>query len=154
MRAFCLAAALAVSAFATPAMAATVTVDFSPALLDASGQPQQDCDHVDRTNPRDVVCDKFVALTLGRLAATAVDQPDPALKLSEMKEHGDLALRIRKTLLDFHSTQGKLELDTRDIELIKDSIAKMATPQAGVRAGLAPSLVAQAVELLSPPATK
>lgn len=135
---FTLAAALL---SATPSLASGIVIDFSTPITDAAGKPVQDCDHVDFTDPKNPTCDKYVALTLGRLAAGAVDQPEQGLKAGDLVIRGQLATRIRKALLDFHSTQGKVELDQRDVDLIKDQIAKMR---------LSPSVVAQAFELLAP----
>ncbi len=129
------------AALSEPALA--TEIDMSTILIGPNGQAQQDCDHIvdDIKSPDYGKCDKNVTLTLGRLAAAAVDQPDQGLKPADIVIRGSLARKIRKGL----TVSGKwmLDLDPRDIDLIKEQIAKMR---------LNPSVLDQAFDLLSPPA--
>lgn len=118
-------------------------VDMSAVLMAPDGRAQQDCDHVvdDVKSPDYGKCDRYVTLTLGRLAAGAVDQPEQGLKPADIVIRGSLARKIRKAL----TITGKwtVDLDPRDIDLIKDQISKMR---------LNPSVITQAYDLLMPPA--
>lgn len=129
------------SALIAPALA--VEIDMSTILMGANGQAQQDCDHVidDIKSPDYGKCDKYVTLTLGRLAAGAVDQPEQGLKPADIVIRGSLARKIRKAW----TVSGKwtLDLDPRDVDLIRDQIAKTR---------LNPSVMTQAFDLLNPPA--
>ena len=129
------------TALSTPALA--IEIDMSTVLMGANGQAQQDCDHVvdDIKSPDYGKCDKYVTLTLGRLAAGAVDQPDQGLKPADIVIRGSLARKIRKALTV--SNKWTVDLDPRDIDLIKEQIAKTR---------LNPSVLDQAFELLMPPA--
>lgn len=118
------------------APAFAVEIDFKPAILDAAEKPAQDCDHINQDDPKNPFCDKMVPLTLGRLAAAAVDQYEANLKPADIVARGSLARRIRKSL----GATGKLDLDPRDIDLIKDQLTKMH---------IAPSYFEQANEALS-----
>jgi hypothetical protein len=135
-------AAIAIAAaalFVTPAVA--IEINLMVPLTDQAGTPQQDCDHVDTTKQ---VCDKYVTLTLGRLAAAAVDLIDPSLKPSEIRQHGDLVLKIRRVMLS-PAAHGKADLTPAELDMIEAQIPKLR---------VAPSTVSQAVELLHPPVTK
>lgn len=136
--------ALATFAFA-PAYAADIEIDMMTVLKAADGTPMPDCDHFNQDNPQAPFCDKTVPLTLGRLAAAAVDQIEPNLKPDEIVSRGHLVREIRNAIAPLSPTKGKLRLDPRDIDLIKTQIAKMR---------LSPSTVMQAYEMLPPPATK
>jgi hypothetical protein len=130
----------------TASVASEIQIDFTTQLTGPNGQTQQDCDHVNDTNPQSPFCDKFVPLTLGRLAAAALDQIEPNLKPEDIVERGSLARRIRASLSPLSATHGKLGLDPRDIDLIKTQLAKMREN---------PSIIDQAYDLLAPPpATK
>jgi hypothetical protein len=138
-------AAIAIAAVlaASIAPAHAVEIDMSHVLLAPDGKSQQDCDHVveDAKSPDYGKCDRYVNLTLGRLAAGAVDQPEQGMKPADIVIRGSLARRIRGAL----TVSGKwtVDLDPRDVDLIKDQIAKMR---------LNPSVITQAYDLLSPPA--
>ena len=143
------AVARAAIVFATVVLASSssmaAVIDLSRPLTDASGNPVQDCDHVSVRPPAAPACDKFVTLTLGRLAAGAVDQPQQNLKPADIIQRGELAIRIRRAMLNFHSTQGKLDISPSDLDLIREQIVKLHIP---------PSEVAQAYEMLVlPPVT-
>jgi hypothetical protein len=129
------------AALSEPALA--VEIDMSTILIGANGQAQQDCDHVidDIKSPDYGKCDRYVTLTLGRLAAGAVDQPEQGLKPADIVIRGSLARKIRKA----YTVSGKwtLDLDPRDVDLIKEQIAKTR---------LNPSVLDQAFDLLMPPA--
>lgn len=125
-----------------PAFAIETQVDFTVQLMGPNNQAQQDCDHVNDADPKNPFCDKLVPLTLGRLAAAALDQVEPNLKPADIVERGSLARRIRDSLQVLSATHGKLSLDQRDVDLIKDQLAKMRE---------APSVIDQAYDLLTPP---
>jgi hypothetical protein len=130
----------------SPAFAAETQIDFTATLTGPNGVAQQDCDHVNENNPQAPFCDKFVPLTLGRLAAAALDQIEPNLKPEDIVVRGSLARRIRDSMSPLSSTHGKLGLDPRDIDLIRGQLAKMREN---------PSIIDEAYDLLTPsPATK
>jgi hypothetical protein len=133
------AIAIAAVLVVTPALAAEINLMVP--LTDQSGAPQQDCDHIDLTKQ---ACDKYVTLTLGRLAAASVDQIDPSLKASDIRLHGDLVLKIRRAMLS-PTAHGKADLTPAELDIIEAQLPKMRVP---------PSTVSQAVELLHPPVTK
>jgi hypothetical protein len=142
-----LAAVIIFAAAIAPARAADVVVhlDVSTQLVGPDGKVQQDCDHVadDISDPQKYgKCDRFVPLTIGRLAAGAVDRNDKDLKPADIVIRGFLARKIRAAV-DPITGKGTVDLDPRDVDLIHDQIAKT---------GLPPSVIIQAFDLLAPPA--
>lgn len=137
------------AALSEPALAADTEVDMSVVLMGQDGKGQPDCDHIidDVQSPLYGRCDKYVILTLGRLAAGAVDRDEKdaaghsTLKPADIVIRGSLARKIRAAL----TVSGKwtVGLDPREIDLIHDQIAKT---------GLPPSVITQAFDLLMPPA--
>jgi len=113
-------------------------------LIGANGLALQDCDKQGKT-PQE--CEKLVDLTLGRLAAAAVDRNEPDLHPEQLVERGMLVMKIRRTMA-LPNSDGEviLNLEPKEIDLIKTLIAKF--PQ------IVPSVVAQSYELLLPPAHK
>jgi hypothetical protein len=118
-----------------PARAAEI--DFSAVLHDAAGSEMKDCDHVNQDDPKVPFCDKYVPMTLSRVSAAAVDQIDQGVKAEDIVIRGQLAIKLRR------SASGKIDLDQRDIDLIKAQVAKMRLP---------PSAIAEVFDLLSPKA--
>lgn len=122
-------------------IASATEINFSQDLLDASGKTAQDCDNINRSDPKAPYCDKYVNLTLGRLVAAAVDQTEQGLKPADIIIRGSLARKIRDAISPISPKKGKVDLDVRDIDLIKEQLAKMQ---------IQPSTIDQAYDMLTP----
>jgi hypothetical protein len=132
-------------AAAAPAMAADIEVDASRILTNLNGESLKDCD---RLNDDGTKCVHSVDMTFGRFIAGALDvlDKDPQgrpipLKPSDSSIRGHLARQLMDATVPTTPGHGKIKLDSRDIELIEQQIAKTTWP---------PSVVAQALDLLHP----
>ncbi len=121
MQRIILAAAIAMAV--SPAFATEINLTIQ--VKDASGSAMLDCDHVNRDDPAKPVCDKFTAMTVGRAIAAALDRPDQALKMSEIRLRGEAAEKIRAAMDPMSPAKGHVELDPRDIDAITDNLPKM-----------------------------
>ena len=125
--------------FAYPVAAAQVEIDMNTILRTPLGDPVEDCDKINETDP--TKCDVKVPMTLGRLSAAAVDQIEQGIKPDEITSRGTLARKIRKALASAKpaGSAAMLSLYDDDVKLIKAQLAKLK---------IAPSLIVQADMLL------
>jgi hypothetical protein len=132
---------LAVGLIAVSLPAYAIEIDLGATINSPDGSPYQDCDKQSKGTPS--VCEKWVDLTLGRLAAAAVDRSEPNLTPQELVQRGLLAIKIRKALNNpMKISGGKINVDGKDLDLIKSQVLKFPT--------LTPSAVAQVFELTTP----
>jgi len=132
---------LAVGLIAVSLPAYAVEINLAATINSPDGSPFQDCDKQSRGTPS--VCEKWVDLTLGRLAAAAVDRNEPNLTPQELVQRGWLAMKIRKSLNDPMKLRGgKIDVDRKELDLIKSQVLKFPS--------LTPSAIAQVFELTSP----
>lgn len=121
-----------------PAIAQSGEVDFSAPILDLDKKPFTDClrwgDVPAGAQPR---CEQLVDMTLGRLAATALNTPEQNMTPQEIVKRGQLAIKTH--------AGGKVAVTAADIETIKAAIAKRGYP---------PVAVVSAFALLDPASVK
>jgi hypothetical protein len=139
IRSALIAAAIAIA----PASAFAADVNLRSIIHDASGQPAQDCDQVNRQTAPPPSCTHYATVTIGYLMAAALDRIEPGESASDIVAHGHLVEKIRNALAMLDpKTMGVMSIDDRDIQYVKDELSKM---------GLPASEIAQAYDLLSPP---
>jgi hypothetical protein len=149
--------ALGLASAISPACAEEVEIDLRAPIIGPDGKVAKDCDRIDdekvkemvKINPAlasnaSLVCIN-VDMTIGRLAAAALDRQDKDIKLSDIVARGHLAKQIRDAMEILSPAKGMLKIDRRDLETIREQLPKMALPN---------SEISQAYEALSPPAKK
>lgn len=120
--------------------ASAVEIDFAAKLLDLDGKPYRDCAKLNRTDPNDVKCEEWVEHTLGIIAYSALDRPDPREQNVSVIEQARRAVLARKIYPGKAETH-VVDLSAAEITLIVDQIAKLQ---------LRPVEVMRAIELLDP----